>query len=219
MTQITLVRHGQANSEARDELSYDRLSALGHEQARWLGGHFDTSGERFARVYSGSLRRHRETAEGIGASAHAPVTIDPRFDEVRYFDLAEQALRQYGRAYPTDREEFSDHLPWLFGLWRDGKLDRVPETFADFQNRIRSAMTEIGAGAGRAMVVTSGGVIAMAIAQVLGLDLAAQSRVSLSIMNTSLHRFQPIAGTLSMTQFNAVPHLEHPERQFAQTHL
>ena len=31
MTQITLVRHGQANSNARDEASYDRLSELGWE--------------------------------------------------------------------------------------------------------------------------------------------------------------------------------------------
>jgi hypothetical protein len=38
-------------------------------------------------------------------------------------------------------------------------------------------------------------------------------------MNTSVHRLHPIGGGLALTQFNAIPHLEHPERQFAQTHL
>jgi len=37
MSHITLIRHGQANTGARDEQSYDRLSALGHQQAAWLG--------------------------------------------------------------------------------------------------------------------------------------------------------------------------------------
>ena len=41
MPHITLVRHGQANSDAKDEDGYDKLSDLGHQQARWLGEHFD----------------------------------------------------------------------------------------------------------------------------------------------------------------------------------
>jgi phosphohistidine phosphatase SixA len=34
---LVLIRHGQANSAANDEDGYDRLSDLGHQQARWLG--------------------------------------------------------------------------------------------------------------------------------------------------------------------------------------
>ena len=40
MVQIFLVRHGQANSEAKDEISYDKLSSLGKMQAGWLGQYF-----------------------------------------------------------------------------------------------------------------------------------------------------------------------------------
>jgi broad specificity phosphatase PhoE len=40
MVQIFLVRHGQANSEAKDEVSYDKLSPLGKLQAGWLGQYF-----------------------------------------------------------------------------------------------------------------------------------------------------------------------------------
>jgi phosphohistidine phosphatase SixA len=37
MGELVLIRHGQANSAANDEDGYDRLSDLGHQQARWLG--------------------------------------------------------------------------------------------------------------------------------------------------------------------------------------
>ena len=43
--------------------------------------------------------------------------------------------------------------------------------------------------------------------------------VALAIMNTSMHRLFPIGGTLSPVLFNAVPHLEAPDRHYAQTHL
>ncbi|HGG64496.1 MAG TPA: histidine phosphatase family protein, partial [Rhodobacteraceae bacterium] len=37
MVELTLIRHGQAQTGARDEASYDSLSDLGHQQAQWLG--------------------------------------------------------------------------------------------------------------------------------------------------------------------------------------
>ena len=39
MTDVTLIRHGQANSGARSEDDDDRLSPPGHHQAEWLGEH------------------------------------------------------------------------------------------------------------------------------------------------------------------------------------
>ncbi len=39
MSHITPIRHGQANTGARTEADYDRLSPLGHQQAAWLGDH------------------------------------------------------------------------------------------------------------------------------------------------------------------------------------
>ena len=59
MGEIILVRHGQANSSARDEEGYDRLSDLGHQQAAWLGDYMRDREGVFYKVISGSLRRHR----------------------------------------------------------------------------------------------------------------------------------------------------------------
>jgi phosphohistidine phosphatase SixA len=63
MGELVLIRHGQANSAANDEDGYDRLSDLGHQQARWLGDWLRAHEAPFDRVLMGSLRRHRETAE------------------------------------------------------------------------------------------------------------------------------------------------------------
>ena len=163
MSFITLVRHGQANSSARDEGSYDRLSDLGWQQARWLGGYLEQTGEKFARVYSGTLRRHVETVEGISPASMADPVQDARLNELAYFDMAQLMEAQHGIAIPGDREEFILHLPQLLTLWRDGALQDVPETWQSFETRVTEALTEIAGGEGRALVVTSGGLIGMAM--------------------------------------------------------
>lgn len=219
MTFVTLVRHGQANSAARDETGYDRLSELGWQQARWLGDYFDRSGERFARVVSGTLRRHVETAEGI---AHVPpeeVERDPRLNEMAYFTMATAMEAQHGIAVPESREGFIEHLPLLLEHWRQGRLEGIPESFATFETRVGEALQEISAGRGPALVVTSGGLIGMAMRIVMGLDTAAMAHLCLAIENTSLHRVQPLPTGLAMTQFNAIPHMDSPERRHARSHL
>ncbi|MDU8911772.1 histidine phosphatase family protein [Aestuariicoccus sp. MJ-SS9] len=219
MSHVTLVRHGQANSHNRTEGGYDRLSDLGWQQSRWLGAHFRDSGEVFARVYCGTLRRHRETAEGIAAQTPGETVVDPRLNELEYFNMSQALAEQHGIAIPTDREEFVRHLPQLFTHWRDGRLEGVTESFDAFEARVREVVHDIAGGAGRALVVTSGGLIGMAMRVTMGLDIPALCHVCLSIMNTSVHRWQPFPTGLALTQFNAVPHLETVERQLAQTHI
>lgn len=218
MSHITLIRHGQANSDARDEADYDRLSDLGWQQAKWLGQYLDGTGLVHSRFYCGTLRRHRETAEGMGIDAGALI-IDERLNELEYFTMAQLYETQHNRPVPAEREEFVSHLPAMFGAWQRGELDGAPETFEAFETRIRDAMADIRGGDGPAMVVTSGGLISNALSQGLGLDLQGMSQLALSIMNTSMHRLFPIGDRLSPVLFNAVPHLERPERQFAQTHV
>ncbi len=217
MSHITLIRHGQANTGARDEASYDRLSPLGHQQAAWLGDHLRATASDHARVFCGTLRRHVETAQSMGVGAE--ITRDARLNELEYFTMAELLRDQRGVEIPTDREGFVVHLPMVFAAWQNGEIDNPPESFTAFETRVRAALDEIGSGRGPALVITSGGLIAMAMRQVLGLETGAFSRMALAIMNTSVHRLFPIGDALCPVLFNAVPHLESPERHFAQTHL
>lgn len=216
MSHITLVRHGQANTTARDEASYDKLSDLGHQQARWLGAHLRDTRSHYTRVYCGTLTRHTETVTSMGLTD--PV-CDARLNEIEYFTLAQLFEEQHGVEIPTDREGFVEHLPKTFAAWSSGKIENAPESFDAFEARVRDALHEIGTEGGPAIVVTSGGLISMVVRQAMGLDIPSMARVALAIMNTSMHRLHPIGAQLSPVLFNAVPHLEAPDRQFAQTHL
>ncbi|MDE4141434.1 MULTISPECIES: histidine phosphatase family protein [Rhodobacterales] len=217
MSHITLIRHGQANTEARDEHSYDRLSDLGHQQATWLGEHLRASGASHPRIYCGTLTRHIETAAGMGYTEE--VVQDPRLNEMEYFTLAQAMEKQHGLAIPQEREGFIAHLPQVLAAWAEGEIDDAPESWSDFETRTQAALSEIAAGEGPALVVTSGGLISMAMRQAMMLEITGMARMALAIMNTSMHRLFPIGGHWSPVLFNAVPHLETPDRHFAQTHL
>lgn len=217
MSHITLIRHGQANSGAKDEESYDRLSALGHEQASWLGGHLRDTGTYHSRLYTGTLRRHIETADGMATGLEP--TRDARLNELEYFTLATLMEQQHGIAFPTEQGAFTTHLPKVFKYWQDGKIEDAPETWQNFHDRIESVLLDIAAGDGPALVVTSGGLISMAMAQAMGLGIPSMARMALAIMHTSMHRLFPIGGHLSPVLFNAVPHLDTIERRLAQTHI
>ena len=62
MTELTLVRHGQAGATPDN---YDELSALGHQQARQLGQWLLSHQREFSTLVVGRMRRPRETLAGI----------------------------------------------------------------------------------------------------------------------------------------------------------
>ena len=217
MSHITLIRHGQANTSARTETAYDQLSELGQRQSSWLGEHLRASASHHPRVYCGTLNRHIQTVEAMGYEAQA--IRDPRLNELEYFTLARLMETQTGLQIPTEREGFVSHLPQVFAAWQRDEIANPPESFAAFDTRVGEALQEIAQGQGPALVITSGGLISMAMRQMLGLSTKAMAQMALAIMNTSMHRLYPIGDQLSPVLFNAVPHLEAPDRHFAQTHV
>lgn len=217
MSHITLIRHGQANSHAKDEASYDQLSPLGHQQSTWLGDHLRATLQHHTRLYTGTLRRHIETADAL-QSGLAPQR-DARLNELEYFTMAKALETEHGIAAPTAPSEFVGHFPIVLQHWLEDKIEGAPERFHRFEERTRDALADISRGSGPALVVTSGGFIAMAMRVHLSLDVPAMANMALAIMNSSMHRLHPIGGTWAPVMFNAVPHLEHPDRHHAQTHV
>ena len=214
MGEVILVRHGQANPDATDEESYDRLSDLGHVQAGWLGDWFRDHGERFDRVICGSLRRHRETAEGMG---HGPegVTVDARFDELDYFNLANALHDTHGIPFPGP-DEFAVHAPKVMEAWHRAEI-MGRESFQDFEDRVTQALLEAGEEGRRVLCVTSGGVIGMVVRHLLRLDPTRMAHVLLPIRNSSIHRVEIRNGQMLLQVFNATPHLDRPDRAHART--
>ena len=214
MTEIILVRHGQANSQATDEESYDQLSELGRQQATWLGDHLRRTNAHFDHVLTGTLTRQADTACAMGFEI---TNRDKRLNELQYFPMALALEEQHGKARPQSVSDYIHHLPVLMDHWQRDLLDNIPERFTNFTTRISELIDELCGAHGRILLVTSGGVIGIIVRHILALDNAATSRIMLQIMNSSMHRLHFVHGQLMLGTFNATPHLDTPDRAHART--
>lgn len=219
MVELTFVRHGQANTGARDESSYDQLSEMGRDQARWLGEHFVTAGREFDHVISGTLNRQRDTAQLVAEQQGLEVLQDARLNEMDYFGLSQSLLDTHAVDFPTDRESFVAHVPQILQVWSRGEIHSHLESFDAFETRISEMIALSENLGGRVLLVTSGGVIGMAMKILMQLEIASLSNVLLQIYNSSIHRYVKAGDQLVLDTFNAVPHLELPERAGNRTHI
>ena len=202
MGEIVLVRHGQANSHAKSEADYDRLSDLGRDQARMLGEWMRAHEPAFDRVLCGTLHRHAQTADEMGV---AP-TPDARLNEMDYFNLGQALEAAQGVPMP-ESDAFAQHAPLVMRAWQAAEI-QGDESFANFETRITSVLEEAAEPGRRVLCVTSGGVIGMAIRHVLGLDTDRLTHMLLPIVNTSIHRFHVRDADMLLAQYNAAPHLD-----------
>jgi broad specificity phosphatase PhoE len=168
---VYLVRHGQASFGADD---YDRLSSLGHEQARALGAALRPRVPNVDRVLAGSLRRHQETARGcldtLGCAL--PVDIDARWNEFDHEELLlkhEPEFSDKARLYaklataadPT--AAFEAVFRGAVARWVGGAFDHeYSESWLGFRARCEAGLDALVASLGpskTALVFTSGGPI------------------------------------------------------------
>ncbi len=215
MAEITLIRHGQAQTGATDEASYDNLSNLGHQQARWLGEHIRAS-HGYDRVISGAMNRQIQTAQSVGLDV--PHETDARLNEMDYFGLADSLQQTHGVPWPTSEPEFIAHLPKILTAWRSGEITDNLESYEAFRARINAALSDAAKQEGRTLLVTSTGVISTLATMALDLDIPGKSKLFLSVAHTSIHRFALRNDGLHLTQFAGTPHLDHPDRLHAKTY-
>ena len=216
MVELTLIRHGQAQTGAEDEASYDSLSDLGHQQARWLGNSLREV-QPYDRVISGAMTRQIETAQSLGLTG-LPHSIDVRLNELDYFGLAESLRGSHGVEIPRDIQSFALHVPQVLDAWRGGDVHGHLETYEAFCDRITGALRDAAGYQGRGLLVTSTGGIATLAAIALGLDMMKKTKIFLRVMNTSVHKFEWVDGEIHLGQFGATPHLDHPDRVHAKTY-
>lgn len=218
MTEIILIRHGQASFGSDD---YDRLSDLGRQQAQWLGQHFAQSELQIDGLVCGDLRRHRETSAGLltGAGWGFDPMIDARLNEMDYDRLEAAFCAENDCNPPQSFAEFRQMFPAMLRAWAVGNLAGMPEGYREFADRVSEAVDAHIPKSGRIVVISSGGPISVTIGRVLGLDMEGVSEILNMTMNSSVHRFERVDGRLSLMQFNAVPHLDHPDRAHARTFI
>ena len=185
MTRLLLVRHGRSE-----------LNAVGRVQG-WLDSPLDELGRaqslavarRLERespviVYTSTLRRASETAEIIGAELGLAVVPDERLIERGMGDIA-----------GLSGDEIESRFPELIEEWRHSSRMVVPpggEAVETFGARVRAVLGEIvERHAGQpVVVVTHGGVLAIYMGQLLGVETG---------------RWAPFSfgnGSLSIVEFN-----------------
>lgn len=191
---------------------YDRLSPTGWAQARRAGERWRHLGD-VHRVVHGSMRRHRESAQGFAETwpgLPAPEE-DPRWNE---FDhrVVMQAAFAAGQPTPTDKAAFFALFIDAMNRWAGGQHDAdYTETYGQFQARVVAGLEAVQGALGRgetALVFTSGGAISAVCRHLLGLTPEMAFRVNLVLVNTGFTRVQVGRGQASLVSLNVTSHLD-----------
>lgn len=237
MTEITLVRHGQASFDSDD---YDRLSPLGHQQAIWLGEYYAVRNIVFDRIIIGGQRRHRETATGI-LSAYRQ-TPEPEvhrgLNEYDFEALFASFCAQFPEQTDTGfegRRHFYAILRRALKAWSQQQLQGpLPESWQQFSDRVQSAVDYVAQSADsdpskrhgtpnrndrpKVLVISSGGAISMIMKQALDLTEDHMISLNLQIINTSYCKLLKTTSRTQLLSFNNIPHLELNGREHSITY-
>ena len=222
MPYLYLVRHAQPDFAGH----YDSVTELGLQQSAWLGEYFAARRVKFARVVSGSLERQRDTLQAmLRYLPEAPGAItDARFNEydaasvLGAFHLGdERALRATG-----DRRRYFTAVRDALHAW---SLQETPipggESWSDFGARIAAGLADTCEGLeadAQVLIVTSGGVIGRAVAELLQAGSDAAIHLNLQTRNTGITEIARGRSATRLVAFNGVPHLERVDRAHAVTH-
>jgi broad specificity phosphatase PhoE len=214
VSRILLVRHGQASFGADD---YDNLSPTGHEQSRVLGAALAARGLTADVVVAGEMRRHAQTADEVlgGSGWTADVSVDAGWNEFDHL----QVLDVHGQ--PTTAEGESEKLAfqrWFEEAtlsWTSGRHDEsYDESFPAFASRVGAALGRLVDGLGpkdTAVVLTSGGPIAWAVASLLAEDDRVRTDLWLRLnpvsVNTGVSTVVRGSRGTTLVSFNAHDHL------------
>jgi broad specificity phosphatase PhoE len=215
MGTLYLVRHGQASFGADD---YDQLSDLGHKQSVRLGEYFAHKGIRFGGLIAGTLRRHKQTLDGIlQGMKHEGEHLS--WDGLNEYDA--QAVIASVHPHKLEKPTSPDMVRHHFRLLRDGLAQwmagvvspRGMPTYDQFVAGVAGALDHVRANhyGKNVLIVTSGGPIATAVGYVLGTSPETTIDLNLRIRNTSITEFVFTPKRHNLVCFNALPHLDAPE--------
>lgn len=230
MAEMILVRHGQASAFSDD---YDRLSELGHRQARVLGDFWVDNGIELDAVVVGSLRRHRETLSGVQDAYRAAGKRFPEpqedagWNEYDAHTAMKRLAPELGERDPVfgklitaalenlegpDRDRhFQRAFEAFMAAWVAGDIaDDEVETFAQFHQRVAEARSRVlgQSGIGKVAVFTSGGPIGTAVQLTMQAPVSQFLALNSRVRNASLTHLLFSKARVSLDQFNLVHHLE-----------
>jgi broad specificity phosphatase PhoE len=224
MSTLFLIRHAQASFGTDD---YDRLSLTGHKQAYVAGEYIHSVANTIDTIYSGTARRHRETADGIAKTVRTKdgkvpqIKIDPRLNEVDaegqfkhlvpILKVSDAEIAQLAEEAKKSSRSYQKVLSRVFTHWQDLPADYPHlESWPTFSTRVYSAIKDIARDAGggaNTVVVSSGGSIATISQHVLGLPKTGAYPLFEALINCSVTRLLHTSDRISLTSFNDYSYL------------
>jgi broad specificity phosphatase PhoE len=216
---LLLVRHGQASLGAAN---YDQLSELGHRQARATGIRLARADLVVDRVICGALARQRDTAVAVmammsdiahGAGAEPPEFrphIDDRLDEYDHAGVLAadtSAVSFEGTISAESNRMLQPALDAAIARWAIADTG-YGESHSAFIDRVLAMVGDLTGAPGCTLAVTSGGVIAVACAQVLGLPADRWPMLARVMVNGSVTKIISGRTGTNLLTFNDHAHLE-----------
>ncbi len=216
MGMLHLVRHGQASFGAAD---YDRLSDLGQRQCAALGRWYGARGQRFVAVFTGTLTRHRQSLAAL-AEGHGALPAAVELPALNEYDSAAllRAMPSKKLPPPDTPEGYRAHFRLLreaLAAWIAGRIAPAGmPAHAEWQAGIAAALDQARSVAdGDVLLVSSGGPIATATAQVMGAPPEALVELNLRLRNSAVTEFAFNPKRHVLHSFNGLPHLLEPGRE------
>lgn len=218
MTQITLVRHGQANSNLLD---YDQLSPLGQQQMHGLA-HFYRAHWTHPIRHSGTLQRHRQSDAALSdiLGDTGTTQVHSAWNEFDFLDIVSQYRREWQNPEtlkhsmanePDARRVFLREFRKALNLWMNTEAsDQYQETWPAFNQRIRDALFSLDPNHTH-WVVTSGGVISALIGQSLALNADAIIKLNFALNNASVTSLTIKGNTIRVGSINQIQHFHGSE--------
>jgi broad specificity phosphatase PhoE len=216
MTTLYLIRHGQASFGAE---SYDKLSPNGEQQAIVLGHYFNDILKEAPQVIAGSMQRHQQTAQLCldECFPESDIITDSSWNEFNHQQVFAQYEPRFNQPHLL-KEDVSKHenprayLSKIFegaiDRWTGGEFHHeYDESWPQFKNRVETALenlcNELAETKPRyAVVFTSGGVISVAVAKVLGLSPEKTFALNWAIANTSITTLRLVGNEPQLLSLN-----------------
>ena len=213
---------------------YDRLSAIGERQAAALGKYWERTGMRFDWAIRGPAKRHARTEELVlaglreGGKEVGESLEMKEFDEYPAFEVMRTVLpelierdegiaameAEYRRlSEPAEAARGFERLfQRVMRMWARGEVEAAGvEAWAEFCGRVKGGLERVRREAGqnsRIVVFTSGGPVAVAMREALGLSGEKTMELSWASRNGSFSEFLFSGTRFSLGGFNHGPHLE-----------
>lgn len=233
MGAIYLVRHGQASFGKAD---YDKLSELGVEQSQVLGRSLRARLPQVDAVYSGAMRRHRQTAEHCLAGMGLPMTEQPGaqyelriragFNEFDHQQMLECLKPMYSNRLLmmadlartlNPKRAFQQVFEEATARWVSGQHDHeYVESWPAFRARCVKAVQDVAFESGRSktsLVFTSGGPITAICQHLLNIPDVHVFALNRTLANAAITKIVYGDQGLNLSTVNEHAHFEGAQRE------